>query len=332
MLKKLLLCLILSLTNSINATKDVASIIPGGENVGIEIKPNGVVVIGGYDVNSSSYKYNPVIDSDIKKGDLIYKVEDENINNIKDMLSIIQKYSNNDSVILSINRNNNDIKRELKFVKTSQANTIKTGLLVKERILGIGTMTFYDPETKIYGALGHKLMDNDFSNIADINTGTILQSKVNGVNKSTMGNVGEILASVYEDKELGNIFANTDYGIFGYYDKSPDKDALTVATHEEVKLGKATIYTTLDESGVKPYTIEITSLAKQNSISTKGISFKITDKDLINKTGGIVQGMSGSPIIQDGKIVGAVTHVLVDSVKRGYGIYIDFMLQASKVG
>lgn len=322
----------MSLTTLINPNQDVAKVIPGGENIGIEIKPNGVVVIGGYDVNTSNIKYNPIIDSDIKKGDLIYQVEGENINNIQEMLSKIKKFYDNSSVELSIYRNNNPIKRNLSFVKTSQANTIKTGLLVKERILGIGTMTFYDPETKIYGALGHKLIDNDFSNIADINTGTLLQSKVNGVNKSTMGNVGEILASVYDDKTLGTIFANTDYGIFGYYDKSPDKDALIVANHNEISLGKAQILTTLDENGVKPYTIEITSLAKQDNISTKGISFKITDKSLINKTGGIVQGMSGSPIIQNGKIVGAVTHVLVDSVKKGYGIYIDFMLEASKVG
>ena len=155
-----------------------ANIIPGGENIGIEIKPNGVVVIGGYDVNSDGSIYNPLKDSDIKKGDLIIKVNNENIENVNDMLNIIRKNYNQESINLTIIRNNKEINRDIRFIKVSNANTIKTGLLVKEKILGIGTVTFYDPETKIYGALGHKLMDNDFSNITDINTGSIFNSRV----------------------------------------------------------------------------------------------------------------------------------------------------------
>lgn len=307
-------------------------LIPGGENIGIEIKSHGVVVIGGYDVITNNDKYNPSKDSDIVKGDLIYQINGKDINNIEELLDEIKENINKDKVTLSILRNNKEIKRELKFINTSKANTFKTGLLVKDRILGIGTVTFYDPETKIYGALGHKLMDNDFSMIADINSGNIFKSKVTGVNKSSVGNVGELLASINQNEILGNVYANTDYGIFGYYETCPDKDALIVASQKEASLGKAYIYTTLDNNGVEKYEIDITSLLKQDKISTKGISFKITDKELLNKTGGIVQGMSGSPIIQDNKIIGAVTHVLIDNVKKGYGIYIEYMLQASKIG
>ena len=175
-------------------------------------------------------------------------------------------------------------------------------------------------------------MDNDFSMIADINSGNIFKSKVSGVNKSSVGNVGELLASINQNEILGNVYANTDYGIFGYYETCPDKDALIVASQKEASLGKAYIYTTLDNNEVEKYEINITSLLKQDKISTKGISFKITDKELLSKTGGIVQGMSGSPIIQDNKIIGAVTHVLIDNVKKGYGIYIEYMLQASDMG
>lgn len=307
-------------------------LIPGGENIGIEIKSHGVVVIGGYDVITNNDKYNPSKDSDIIKGDLIYQINDKDINNIEELLDEIKENINKDKVTLSILRNNKEIKRELKFINTSKANTFKTGLLVKDRILGIGTVTFYDPETKIYGALGHKLIDNDFSMIADINSGNIFKSKVTGVNKSSVGNVGELLASINQNEILGNVYANTDYGIFGYYESCPDKDALIVASQKEASLGKAYIYTTLDNNEVEKYEIDITSLLKQDKISTKGISFKITDKELLNKTGGIVQGMSGSPIIQDNKIIGAVTHVLIDNVKKGYGIYIEYMLQASKIG
>ena len=307
-------------------------LIPGGENIGIEIKSHGVVVIGGYDVITNNDKYNPSKDSDIVKGDLIYQVNSKDINNIEELLDEIKENMNEDKVTLSILRNNKEIKRDLKFINTSKANTFKTGLLVKDRILGIGTVTFYDPESKIYGALGHKLMDNDFSMIADINSGNIFKSKVTGVNKSSVGNVGELLASINQNEILGNVYANTDYGIFGYYETCPDKDALIVASQKEASLGKAYIYTTLDNNEVEKYEINITSLLKQDKISTKGISFKITDKELLSKTGGIVQGMSGSPIIQDNKIIGAVTHVLIDNVKKGYGIYIEYMLQASDMG
>lgn len=308
------------------------SLIPGGENIGIEIKPDGVVVIGSYDVNYNDGVYNPLKDSDIKKGDLIIKVNDEPITDVKGMLSVIKKYHNDEGIRLTIIRNNKEISRNIKFIKTSNANTFKTGLLVKEKIVGIGTVTFYDPESKVYGALGHKLMDNDFSNITDINSGSIFQSKVTSINKSSNGNVGELIANIYQDESLGIVFANTDYGIFGYYDICPDKDALTIAKQNEIKLGEAYIYTTLTDNQVEKYKIEITSLEKQNKISTKGITFKIKDENLINKTGGIVQGMSGSPIIQDNKIIGAVTHVLVDSVKKGHGIYIEYMLQAANLG
>lgn len=307
-------------------------LIPGGENIGIEINSHGVVVIGGYDVITNNDKYNPSKDSDIVKGDLIYQVNGKDINNIEELLDEIKENMNEDKVTLSILRNNKEIKRDLKFINTSKANTFKTGLLVKDRILGIGTVTFYDPESKIYGALGHKLMDNDFSMIADINSGNIFKSKVTGVNKSSVGNVGELLASINQNEILGNVYANTDYGIFGYYETCPDKDALIVASQKEASLGKAYIYTTLDNNEVEKYEINITSLLKQDKISTKGISFKITDKELLSKTGGIVQGMSGSPIIQDNKIIGAVTHVLIDNVKKGYGIYIEYMLQASDMG
>lgn len=309
-----------------------ANIIPGGENIGIEIKPKGVVVIGGYDVNNDGSIYNPLKDSDIKKGDLIIKVNNENIENVNDMLNIIRKNYNQESINLTIIRNNKEINRDIRFIKVSNANTIKTGLLVKEKILGIGTVTFYDPETKIYGALGHKLMDNDFSNITDINTGSIFNSKVTSINKSSNGNVGELIANIYQDESIGSVFLNTDYGLFGYYDSCPDKDALTIAKQNEIKLGDAYIYTTLENNEVSKYLIEITSLSKQNKISTKGITFKIKDERLIDKTGGIVQGMSGSPIIQNNKIIGAVTHVMVDSVKKGHGIYIEYMLQAANIG
>ena len=321
-----LISLMITLVDSVLLSN--ISVIPGGENIGLKLDANGVLVIGSYDVVSENKIYNPSVDSNILNGDLIYEVEGNKIKNIEDMLDSIKLYYKNESATLSILRNNQKIQRELNFIKTSSANTIKTGLLVKDKVLGIGTMTFYDPSTKTFGALGHKLVDSDFSKIVDINSGSILKAKVTGINKSSFNNVGEILSSIYQDEYIGEICANTDFGVFGYYDSCPDKQAIEILNHNEIQLGKAYILTTLDDNELKMYEIEITSLKKQDEITTKGISFKITDKDLIDKTGGIVQGMSGSPIIQNGKLIGAVTHVLVDSVKKGYGIYIDFMIQA----
>lgn len=328
-MKAILFSLFVSISSMFNP---YTSLIPGGENIGIEIKPDGVVVIGSYDVNNGKESYNPIKDSNIKKGDLIYKINNIKIDSVDDMLKVIEKHISESKVDISLLRKNRNINTTLRFIKVSDANTIKTGLLVKERILGVGTVTFYDPDSKIYGALGHKLIDSDFSNITDINSGSIYNSDVYGINKSKNGNIGELLSNIIYDENIGDIFKNSDYGLFGYYNTCPDKKALEIASHDEINLGKAYIYTTLDDNNVKPYTIEITSLEKQNQISTKGISFKITDERLLTTAGGIVQGMSGSPIIQDNKIVGAVTHVLVDSCNKGHGIYIDFMLKAALTG
>ena len=257
-MNKIFLSILISISSFFNPlSSEVSSIIPGGENIGIEIKTHGVVVIGGYDVVSETIKYNPLKESDIQKGDLIYEVDGIEIKNIKDLLDVINSNYQKGYVNLSIQRNNEFINRQLKFVKTSSANTIKTGLLVKERILGIGTVTFYDPETKIYGALGHKLVDSDFSSIVDINSGSIFESEVTGINKSSIGNVGELIGKIDEDEVLGNVFSNTDYGIFGYYNQCPDKDALEVATHKDVHLGEAYIYTTINDDEVEKYKIEI---------------------------------------------------------------------------
>lgn len=330
-MKKILIFLLLLLSPISITPLKAYEVIPGGENIGVEINANGVLVIGSYDVVVKNITYNPSKDSDILKNDLIVKANNDKISSIKDLLNSLKKITTN-SVDLQIKRNDKVLSRNLKLIETSKAKTFKTGLLVKECILGIGTMTFYDANTKIFGALGHKLIDNDFATIADVNSGTIYNSTVVGINKSKNNNVGEILANIKLEEALGKVEMNTDYGIYGHYNTCPDKDALIVAKKEEVTLGKAYIYTELKENDIQKYEIEIVSLERQDKIASKGISFKITDKNLVNKAGGIVQGMSGSPIIQNGKIVGAVTHVLVDNVKKGYGIYLETMLNVCNIG
>ena len=207
---------------------------------------------------------------------------------------------------------------------------IKTGLFIKERLLGIGTVTYYDPENGTYGALGHEMNDASYSPSIDLSFGTIYSSDVTLIRKSKNGKPGEKIASINEEEILGEVEKNNEYGIYGKYTVNVDDYvSLEVGEKEDVKLGKAQIWTVIHGDKVEKFDIEIVSLKDQAKQSVKGISFKIVDERLLDITNGIVAGMSGSPIIQNNKIIGAVTHVLVDKVEYGYGIFIEWMLEES---
>ena len=214
-------------------------------------------------------------------------------------------------------------KSELKNIKN---NIYKTGLYVKDSITGIGTLTFIDPNTKKFGALGHEIQEQTTGKIFEIEDGTIFSSKVTGVFPSTNGSPGEKRAKYDKTDITGEVEENTTQGIFGEYTATIENSkTYNVAEPNEIKKGKAKILTVLEDDVVKEYEIEITKISKNQD--TKNLSFKITDPELLEKTNGIVQGMSGSPIIQDDYIIGAVTHVVVDNPHKGYGIFITSMLE-----
>ena len=296
-------------------------IIASGKSIGIEIHSKGVMVVGFYDINNIS----PAKDADIRLGDNIIKINDIYINNINEMLREINKNKNNGFVKVTIVRNNKEYDTTLELIKDNN-NIYKTGLYVKDTINGIGTLTYIDPGTGMYGALGHEIIDRNTLSKVNISNGNIYKSSVININKSKSGTAGEKNAEVYKNIIYGSINKNTSSGIFGNYkDKIDDSILYEVATKDEIKLGGAKILTVLNDNNVKEYDIYISSLNKKSPI--KNISFAITDTELLKSTGGIVQGMSGSPIIQDNKIVGAVTHVVVDNPTTGYGIYITTMLE-----
>lgn len=202
----------------------------------------------------------------------------------------------------------------------------KTGLYVKDKIIGIGTLTFIDPNTKMYGALGHEIMEKTTGTKFEIKDGTIFKSNVTGIDKGTRNSPGGKRASYMLDDTYGTITKNEINGIYGLYNKSIDKNNLIeVGDSTSIKLGKA-YFTTVIENDTKE-TFEINILKLNKDVATKNIFFEITDEKLLKKTKGIFQGMSGSPIIQDGKIIGAVTHVVVDDSSKGYGIFITSMLK-----
>ena len=295
-------------------------IIVGGENVGINIKSDGILVVGFYKVNGESIVANP----SIKTGDLILKVSNTEVNSINELTNAIETQKVDSKIELLIKRDNKEFTSVLNLIE--QDGIYKTGLYVKDSISGIGTLTYIDPETKIFGSLGHEIIEANTSKTIEVKTGSIFSSVVTGITKSVDGTPGEKNAKLDNQKIYGEIKENTQYGLFGNYTNNlPGKKLVEVAKPDEVKVGDAKILTVLDDNEVKEYDIYINRINEYNKI--KNIFFEITDKELLDKTGGIVQGMSGSPIIQNEKIIGAVTHVIVDNVKNGYGIFITTMLE-----
>jgi stage IV sporulation protein B len=291
------------------------------------MKKNGVIVSGTYDIIINNKVYNPSIDSNIKIGDVIYEVDNKEIKCSKDFINTIS-YDNDNNLDLKIKRNNKIVFETIKYQKDDYV--FKTGLYIKDKILGVGTLTYYDPETKNYGALGHEIIDSNTGNIIDINNGTIFDSEVTSITRSSKGDPGEKNAVLYSDKIDGNIYENTSKGIFGNYTNAiNDSKLYKVADIEDIKLGSAKILTVLEGNEVKEFDINILSIKKTKD-KLKNIEIEITDKKLLDKTNGVVQGMSGSPIIQGEYIIGAVTHVVVEDPHRGYGILIKNMLEEAE--
>ena len=315
----LILLTLISIPTNIIAYSEY--IIAGGQNIGIEVKSKGVLVVGTYEVNGENIAHN----SGIKTGDIIVSIDDEKVATIEDLT---MKINSSDGEIKVGYIRNNDVKyTDLKLIKDGY--TYKTGIYVKDSITGIGTLTYIDPNTKIFGALGHEIIEKNTGKILESNNGTIFDSEVINIEPSTNGIAGEKNARYYIDKVNGNIFENTTQGIFGKYLSTIDENKLyKVANFDEIKKGPAQILTVLNGTEVKEYSIEITKLTAGQKV--KNITFNITDQTLLEKTGGIVQGMSGSPIIQDDKIIGAVTHVVLDDPTKGYGIFIRNMLEEAE--
>ena len=247
-------------------------------------------------------------------------------NNKIDDINTLNSYLNDNKNIFKIIRGKEEKTIESNIVY--EDNTYKTGLYVKESVTGIGTLTYIDPSTNIYGSLGHEIILSSTNKGVEVKTGIIYDSFVKGIDRSLSGKVGSKNASIRYNNKLGTVIKNTPVGLFGKYVYSvPKKDLIEVANFNEIELGEAYIYTNIDGNDVKAYKINITSINKSKIKTSKSISFKIEDDELINKTGGIVQGMSGSPIIQNNKIIGAVTHVVVSNPMEGYGVFIRTMLE-----
>lgn len=323
-----------ALVNSEQEKKDI-ELCAGGNSVGVRVSTEGVLAVGYSDITTGSGEVeSPAQNGGIQIGDRLISVNGNKIKNSKDLSKKINE-SKSENVEILLERNGEEITKNINLSKNGDGD-YKIGLWVRDSTAGVGTLTFYDKESGKYGAIGHPITDSETEKILSIKKGDLLNSSIISIKKGVKGNPGELRGIFSSDKKpIGNVTGNTQCGIFGSMNKENLKNinnkTYKVGWRDEIQPGPAQIITTIDEEGPKLYDIEIMKLAKQDSISTKSMVIKITDKRLLEKTGGVVQGMSGSPIIQNDKIIGAVTHVLVNKPEVGYGIYIEWMLKDAKI-
>lgn len=304
--------------NAYELNKD-DKIYVGGQSIGIKLN-SGVVVVGSYGIYTDGVLHKPWDEAGIEEGDQIVSLNHMEVTDIKSLLRALAK-TNGKKCSIEIKRDKKIIEKEITPVFAEDGYSL--GLYVKDSILGVGTLTYYIEQAKIFGSLGHSITDKDFY------SGEIYEAKVNQIIKPTRTEAGEKRASI-DSKAIGEIDKNTNTGVHGHTNNQfnyQQMTALEFKTRDEINLGDAEIWTCISGKKVEKFKIKITGLANQKKKDIKGIRFEVVDEELLEKTGGIIQGMSGSPIVQDNKIIGAVTHVLLNNSKKGYGIYLEFMLE-----
>ncbi len=300
-------------------------ILAGGQNIGIQLDSNGILIVGTYEIGTK----NPAKDADLQTGDKITQINQTEVHSIEEMLNVVNSLSEPTSIEITYIRGSSLKQTTLNLVM-DENQVYKTGLYVKDSINGVGTLTFIDPNTNIYGALGHEILEKTTGQRLEIKDGKIYSSTVTGITPSNEGNPGEKNARYDVNDIYGNIKENSTSGIFGTYTATlPTSKLYKVASKEDIQLGKASILTVITGNTVEEFEINILKVNISDK-DKKNILFEVTDQRLLETSGGIVQGMSGSPIIQNNMIIGAVTHVVVDDCTKGYGIFITNMLEEAE--
>lgn len=317
---KLLLTILLLVIIPINVFAYSNYVIASGETIGIEVNSKGILVVGFYEVEG---EYSSK-EAGFEIGDKIIKVDNTTVNNIEDMITVIEK-KNTEKINFTIKRGSQEKKIALSM-KKDKNDILKTGLYVKDQINGIGTLTYIDPKSRRFGALGHEIIETTTAQKFEIKDGKIFNATVSKIEKSRNGEAGEKNATYDKITENGKIDNNDITGIYGTYQKEINNmETMEVGEIKDIKQGPAKIKTVIEENKVEEFDINIISI--DTNSKTKNILFEITDETLLKETGGVVQGMSGSPIIQNNKIIGAVNYVIVNDTKKGYGIFITTMLK-----
>ncbi len=301
----------------------------GGYPIGISIRAQGLIVAEKGSVTTQNGDVCPLEKSKIDKGDVLLSLNGEKVDSLYKLKKTLSELTNPRIAFEYLHEN--VIKKDTAVLAKDKADgKYKLGLALKEDIGGVGTLTFVTQDGK-FAALGHKIADADTGLEKELNEGKIYNATVNGIEKGERGKAGGLIADVNRlSKSIGEICDNTDIGLYGKYTATADGDLYRIAAKGEARVGKAQVLTTVDGSSPKFYDVEIVKVVSQSEAAEKGMVVKVSDKELIAKTGGIVQGMSGSPIVQDGILIGAITHVFVQDPTRGYAVHSRFMFEKAQ--
>ena len=310
-----------------------AVVVPVGRAVGIKLFSDGVVVVGTSEIATENGNVNPAKACGLREGDIINHINSTEVDTIEEVSALLQELEGEAMSIRAI-RDDKQVQLTATAALCSADGAYKLGAWIRDSMAGIGTVTFYCPDTGAFGALGHGINDVDTALLMPLDSGSILPATVAGVEKGKAGDPGQLQGVFDTDSTLGLLHANTSGGVFGVMADSGWVEGTPVeaAQRSEVQSGEASILCNISGDRVEEYGIEISKVFAENPDDCRDYLIKVTDQRLLDATGGIVQGMSGSPILQNGKIVGAVTHVLVDDPASGYGIYVGRMLQQAAVG
>ncbi len=302
-------------------------VVPLGKAIGMRLYTEGVLVVGMSEIEGKK----PYENSGIETGDKIVEVNNVEIKSTDELIQCVNSANGSSVEIKYINDKNEEEVANITPAKTAE-NEYKLGLWVRDAAAGVGTVTFYEPSSGEFGALGHGINDVDTYELIDIANGEIVTTNIIDIVKGEKGSPGEIRGIIEGERTIGNVSKNTSFGVYGNMLDTTSlninkESELEVANRSEIKLGKAEIMCELENGKVEKYEIEIQKIFLDNNSDNKSILIKVTDEELIEKTGGIIQGMSGAPVIQNGKFIGAVTHVLVNDPQMGYAIFGDLMIK-----
>lgn len=315
-------------------TIEDAQVVPIGKIIGMKLYTNGVLIVGMSQVeNMQNELVSPFIDCDIKEGDTIVKINDTEIDSIDNLKDVVNS-SNGENILLTLVRNGTVFTSNITPVQT-ESDEYKLGLWVKDAATGVGTITYYEKNTGNFAALGHGIVDIDTEKLIEIDSGEIVTSNVMAIKKAEVNNPGEIKGTIVNQKTIGEVTKNTQFGIYGRLDNLTSLNIdtsklLPVALRDEIQTGDAILLCSLDGINTKEYNIKIEKIYTNNSYDNKSMLIRVTDEELINATGGIIRGLSGAPILQNGKFIGAVTNVLVSNPEIGYAIFGDMMIKEMK--
>lgn len=322
----------LTIKDILITTIENIKVVPVGKVIGLKMYTNGVLIVGMSEIeNKDNVMIKPYENTDIEEGDTILKINEKYVENISDLKNIVN-LSNGENLEITLLRNGTIINTSIKPVET-QYHEYMLGLWVKDAATGVGTMSFYEPESKIFAVLGHGITDSDTDNLINIDSGELVTAKIISLKRGKPEKPGEIKGTIVNQPTIGNVNANTQFGVYGILNNLTAlnidvSQAIDIATRDEIEEGDATILCACNPNNLaKEYKIEIEKIYIDNDYNNKSMLIRITDEELLKETGGIIRGLSGAPIMQNGKFIGAVTNVLVSNPEIGYAVFADLMIK-----